>query len=84
MKQDKHWNIPPRITPEADSALSAFPPLLRQILFNRGFADDASARAFLRGEPNANTDPFQMTGMKTAVDRIHSAIQNGAVNSNGG
>ena len=77
MKQDKHWNIPPRITPEADSALSAFPPLLRQILFNRGFADDASARAFLRGEPNMNTDPFQMTGMKTAADRIHSAIQNG-------
>lgn len=77
MKQDKHWNIPPRITPEADSALSAFPPLLRQILFNRGFADDPSARAFLRGEPNMNTDPFQMTGMKTAIDRIHSAVQNG-------
>ena len=77
MKQDKHWNVPPRITPEADTALSAFPPLLRQILFNRGFADDTSARAFLRGEPNTNTDPFQMTGMKPAVDRIHSAIEKG-------
>lgn len=77
MKQEKRWNIPPRITPEADSALSAFPPLLRQILFNRGFADDASARAFLRAEPNTNTDPFQMTGMKPAVSRIQSAIKNG-------
>lgn len=76
MKPDKHWNVPPRVTPEADSALSAFPPLLRQILFNRGFADDPSARAFLRGEPNINTDPFQMTGMKTAVERIHAGIQN--------
>ena len=76
MKPDKHWNVPPRVTPEADSALSAFPPLLRQILFNRGFADDPSARAFLRGEPNMNTDPFQMTGMKTAVERIHAGIQN--------
>ncbi|GAB4399839.1 MAG: single-stranded-DNA-specific exonuclease RecJ [Anaerolineales bacterium] len=76
MTQDKHWNISPRISPEADSALAAFPPLLRQVLFNRGFADDPSARAYLRGEPNSNTDPFQMTDMPVAIDRIHYAIQN--------
>ncbi len=76
MAQDKHWNIPPRITPEADSALAAFPPLLRQVLYNRGFADDPSARAFLRGEPNINTDPFQLTDMRAAVDRIRFAVQN--------
>jgi len=72
----KHWNILPPITPEADIALSAFPPVLRQVLFNRGFAADAEARAFLRAEPNFNTDPFQMTGMQTAVERICLAIQN--------
>ena len=76
MTQDKHWNISPRITPEVDSALAAFPPLLRQVLFNRGFADDPSARAYLRGEPNHNTDPFQMTDMHTAVNRIQHAIKN--------
>lgn len=76
MTQEKFWNIPPRITPEADSALSAFPPLLRQILFNRGYATDVAARAFLRGEPNFNTDPFQMKGMREAVERIRAAIQN--------
>lgn len=76
MPQDKHWNISPRISPEADSALAAFPPLLRQVLFNRGFADDPSARAYLRGEPNSNTDPFQMTDMPIAIDRIRAAIQN--------
>lgn len=75
MAQDKHWNIPPRITPEADSALAAFPPLLRQVLYNRGFADDPSARAFLRGEPNINTDPFQLTDMRAAVERIRFAVQ---------
>ena len=72
----KHWNILPPITPEADIALSAFQPVLRQVLFNRGFAADAEARAFLRAEPNFNTDPFQMTGMQTAVERICLAIQN--------
>ena len=71
----KHWNILPPITPEADLALSAFPPILRQVLFNRGFATAAEARAFLRAEPNFNTDPFQMTGMQAAVERIRFAIQ---------
>ncbi len=75
MTHDKIWNIVPRITPEADAALAAFPPILRQILFNRGFADDASARAYLRGEPNFNTDPFQMTDMRVAVERIRAAIE---------
>lgn len=73
---DKRWIIPPRITPAADSELSAFPPVLRQILFNRGYANDADARAYLNAKPNVDTDPFQMTGMKTAVDRIQLAIQN--------
>ena len=61
----KHWNILPPITPEADSALSGLnPPILRQV------------RSFLRGEPNINTDPFQMTGMNESVERIRYAIQN--------
>lgn len=73
---NKRWIIPPRITPEADSALSAFPPPLRQILFNRGYAADAEARAFLNGKPNFDTNPFQMKGMQQAVDRIRFAIRN--------
>lgn len=74
---NKRWIVPPPITPEADSALSAFPPLLRQILFNRGYATDADARAFLRGETNFSADPFQMKGMSETVDRIRFAIQRG-------
>lgn len=76
MPHNKHWIIPPQITPEADSALGAFPVLLRQILFNRGFATDAEARAYLNGKSDFNTDPFQMTGMRAAVDRIQVAIKN--------
>jgi len=76
MTQNKRWTVPPLITPEADSALSAFPALLRQILFNRGYATDAEARAYLNAKPDFNTDPFQMTGMRQTVDRINYAIQN--------
>jgi single-stranded-DNA-specific exonuclease len=76
MTQNKRWIVPPLITPEADSALSAFPPVLRQILFNRGYSTDADARAYLNAKPDFNNDPFQMNGMRAAVDRIQTAIQN--------
>lgn len=76
MTQIKRWIVPPLITPEADSALNAFPPILRQILFNRGYATDADARAYLNAKPNFNTNPFLMTGMHEATDRIQLAILN--------
>ena len=75
MPQPKTWNIPPLISPEADAALIKFPPILRQILFNRGYPTDSEARAYLNAKPDFNTDPFQMTGMVQAIDRIQTAIK---------
>ena len=71
----KRWVVAAPITPQAEEALAKFPPLLKQIVFNRGLATDAEARAFLKAEPNANTDPFQLTGMQATVDRICYALQ---------
>ena len=70
----RRWVVAPPITPQADQALSKFPPILKQILFNRGMGTDAEARAFLKAEPSSDTDPFQLTGMAAAVDRIRHAI----------
>jgi len=75
MNHNKRWLIAPALPPEADSDLAAFPPLLRQILFNRGYATDAQARAFLKAETSFDTDPFQMSGMHAAVERICFAIE---------
>jgi single-stranded-DNA-specific exonuclease len=74
MTHKNRWLIPPPITPEADAALAAFPSVLRQILFNRGYATDASARAFLKAETPFDTNPFQMKGMDAAVERIRFAL----------
>ena len=74
MTHTKRWIISPHITPQAGEALNAFPPILRQILFNRGLATDTDARAFLKAQPNFNNDPFQFTGMSAAVDRIQYAL----------
>ena len=76
MMHNKRWVVAPPVTPQADEALAKFPPILKQIVFNRGFAADAEARAFLRAEPNSNTDPFQMIGMGATIDRICYALQN--------
>ena len=70
----KRWLISAPITPAADAQLEKFPPILRQILFNRGYATDAEARAFLRAEANFDTSPFQMSYMESAVERILYAI----------
>ncbi|HEX2989549.1 MAG TPA: DHH family phosphoesterase, partial [Anaerolineales bacterium] len=71
----KRWVINSPITPQAEEALVRFPPILKQILFNRGLADYEEARAFMRAMPSFNTDPFQMTGMEATVDRIQHAIR---------
>jgi single-stranded-DNA-specific exonuclease len=70
----KRWSIPPVLTPQAQNELAAFPPVLRQLLYNRGYYTDASARTFLRAEVNADTSPFQMLGMNSAVERILYAL----------
>ncbi len=75
MTNPKRWSIYPVLTPQAQTALAAFPPILQQLLFNRGYSTDADARAFLRAETNFETSPFQMTGMQAAVDRILYAIE---------
>jgi single-stranded-DNA-specific exonuclease len=70
----KRWLIAAPITPAADAQLEKFPPILRQILFNRGYATDTEARAFLRADANFDTSPFQMAYMESAVERILYAI----------
>lgn len=74
MTHYKRWVIAPTITPQAAEALAAFPPILKQILFNRGVGTDEDARAFLKAQPNFNNDPFQLIGMQAAVDRIKFAL----------
>lgn len=77
MTHTRRWLIPPPLTREAEAALAAFPPILRQILFNRGYAAYDEARTFLEAKPGFDTDPFQMTGMGEAVERIRYALTQG-------
>ncbi len=75
MSPSKRWLISPPLTPQADANLSAFPPVLRQLLFNRGYATESEANAFLRAEPDFDTDPMKIKGMDVVVDRIRLALE---------
>ena len=68
--QDKRWLVLPAITPQASEALAAYSPIMRQILFNRGYATHEAAQAYLQAETNFDSSPMQMTGMRDCVERI--------------
>jgi len=69
------WHISPKISPESEEALHGFPPILRQILFNKGYATPDEARIFLEGLKPTRTDPNQLLGIDVAVSRIISALK---------
>ena len=71
----KNWQLSPRITPEADQALHGYPPLMRQILFNRGYSTHEQARNFLEAKSGFETNPFQLPDMQVATERILFAIE---------
>lgn len=77
MPHDKRWIISPPLPDSARAELKAFPPILQQLLYNRGYATDAAARAYLRAQVDFDTNPLQLLDMETAIARIRRALQNG-------
>ena len=72
--QKKRWQVFPPITKQSAESLASFPPLLQQLLFNRGMADYESAISFVNHELTIRDDPFQMLGIEAAVERLLTAI----------
>ncbi len=70
----KRWQLPPDATPSYHAALPELSPLVRQILYARGFTAPAAARAFLAGEPDRG-NPFALPQMNVLVDRLRRAIR---------
>jgi len=75
---ERIWNIaPPAAAAPELAAAFGLPPVIGQILANRGLADVESARFFLEGRLEDIPDPFRLSGMAAAVDRIMKAIDGG-------
>jgi len=74
---DKKWIIAEKISPEINQKMEEFPPILRQLLMNRGIADPEEAKQFLAPTEDQIHDPFLLLNMETAITRILTAVKNG-------
>lgn len=70
------WEIEPRAPDDFLSDFPDVPPLLVQLLYNRGLDTPSDAMAFLAGDYKSD-HPFAMQGMNEAVARIRQAIRAG-------
>ena len=70
----KRWLIKPAISAEFQNSLSGIHPVLTQVLFNRGMTEPAQIQSFLECRYAESDDPFLMTDMDLAVERIAHAI----------
>ena len=77
MKLNHHprWKVLPPV-PEEYSKAIGLPPLVAQLLYNRGLAEN-EAQCFLTESYILENDPFLLTDMSRAVDRINKAILSG-------
>jgi single-stranded-DNA-specific exonuclease len=72
----KRWEVARPLPEDAVKELSGYPPVLRQILYNRGYITHEQARGFLEAQPPPGCDPTKILNLPQAVERINYAIQN--------
>ncbi len=73
---EKRWEVSHPVPPAVDSALAIYPPLVRQLLYNRGIETQTQAEAFLNGQVLLD-DPWLLKDMDSAIDRILWGIDRG-------
>jgi single-stranded-DNA-specific exonuclease len=72
--QSKRWQIAEPLSEQELARFSDVPPLIAQLLHNRGITDPAAAHAFLDARPIAD-NPFDLKGMDEAVACLRRAIR---------
>ena len=72
----RRWEIAPRAPNEHFARFPDLPPLLVQLLYNRGLIEPAQVAAFLSDDAPP-VDPFRLKGMGDAVMRLRRAVLDG-------
>ena len=73
----RRWSLADVATSQAREALIAFPPVVRQLLFNRGIETSDAADLFLNPDDRLHFPPSLIPDMDAAVDRVLLAITRG-------
>lgn len=72
-----NYKISPPVSPDVATVLGEYSPLVQQLLVNRGVTDREAVQTFLAPDYETLHDPFLMTDMERAVERILAAIAGG-------
>ena len=73
----RRWVVADAATPEAREALIAFPPVVRQLLFNRGIETSGAADLFLNPDERLHFSPSLIPDMDVAIERVIFALTRG-------
>lgn len=73
----KRWIVAPPLTETARAALADYPPVVAQLLFNRGLADADAARLYFAGQTAQPDDPQLLKGLPETVERLQRAVRAG-------
>ena len=71
------WNLLPPVTDQQMVSDSGFPPLLVQLLHNRGISRPEDFQSFLASDRSLLHDPLLLSGMEKAVSRVYQALLSG-------
>jgi single-stranded-DNA-specific exonuclease len=71
----KRWEVAKPLPTEAIQELIGYPPILRQILYNRGYHTHEEARIFLEAQTPPDCHPKNILNLPLAIERISYAIQ---------
>lgn len=69
------WNLLPPVTDR--QMVSGYPPLLIQLLYNRGLTRPEDIPSFLSTDASLLGDPLRLPGMEAAVGRLYQALLSG-------
>jgi single-stranded-DNA-specific exonuclease len=72
----KNWEVAQPLPDQAVQELNGYPPILRQILYNRGYRTHEEARIFLEAQPPPGSNPNGIMNLPLAMERINHAIVN--------
>ena len=71
------WYVLPRAPESYLDNASGFPPLIAQLLYNRGLVEPSQIDSFLAADGRLQGDPFRLPDMHQAVARVYQALLSG-------
>ncbi|MDP7470027.1 MAG: DHH family phosphoesterase, partial [Dehalococcoidia bacterium] len=71
------WKVAPPAPSEVLAARPDYPPLLAQLLYNRGLSRPEEWDSFLAADERLSYDPMLLSEMPQAMERVHRALRHG-------